>query len=249
MTSFRRVVSGWVIRSQIRYRERPLAWYVGQLEAGAPYGFARYGDGEWNAMFGASGTNSDGHAFFPGLGAALREAVLHPGPYAYGIRVSLPLEEGWRVAQFVRAHRVTIPWCDASVFHRANEAGRLLPLVQALRRRPVVIVGPPFLRDVDRRLFTPAGFIEVPVRDCWLAYEQILAAVRAHAAGAPAGVVYAFSAGMTANVLVHALHAELGAAHWLIDFGSLWDGYAGVLSRGYVERVGAEEIVRRNLGA
>jgi hypothetical protein len=53
---------------------------------------------------------------------------------------------------------------------------------------------------------------------------------------------------MAANVLIHDLHPELGERNWLIDIGSVWDVYAGVLSRGYFERMAREDLVRHNLG-
>src|SRR5439155_25440881 len=130
---------------------------------------------------GVPGSNSDGHAFFPDLGVRLRETVLNPRDYPYGIRTTLPLAEGLRVAGFVRRHRVRVAWCDASVFHRANEAGRLVPLIERLRERPVVVVGPAFLRRVEGALVPVAGLIEVPEHNCWLEAEATRDAVLAFA--------------------------------------------------------------------
>lgn len=248
MTSLRRRLSQWMLQTRLDYREEPLQFYVDRLSAREPFSFARYGDGEWNAMFGVPGRNSDGHQYFPDLGERLRDSLVRPGPYLHGIRLNVPLREARRIAGFLGHHRIRIPWYDAGVFHRANLAGELFPLVRQLRALPVVVIGPDYLRELEARLFPVARFVEIPRRDCWLAREQIEAAVLEHASDHPAGVVYSFSASMAANVLIHNLHARIGARNWLIDIGSVWDVYAGVWSRGYFERMAREDVVRRNLG-
>jgi hypothetical protein len=237
-----------MLQAQLDYREEPLDFYVRRLAAGAPFSFARYGDGEWNAVFGVAGQNSDGHRYFPDMGERLRESLVHPGAYFHGIRLNVPFREARRIADFVRRNRIRIPWYDAGVFHRANLAGALFPLVRQLRAMPVVVVGPAFLRQLETRLFPVAHFVEIPLHDCWLARDRIVAEVTAYAARRPHGVVYSFSASMAANVLIHDLHPRLGERNWLIDIGSVWDVYAGVLSRGYFERMSRDVVLRRNLG-
>lgn len=249
MTSLRRRLSRWMLQTQLDYREEPLEFYVKRLEAAEPFSFARYGDGEWNAVFGVPGRNSDGHQYFPDLGERLRDALVHAGAYLHGIRLNVPFREARRIAGFLRRNRIRIPWYDAGVFHRANLAGRLFPLVRQLRAMPVVVIGPGFLRALEAQLFPVAHFIEIPLKDCWLSRNEIQSAVLEYARTRPAGVVYSFSASMAANVLIHDLHPALGAGNWLIDIGSVWDVYAGVASRGYFERMKHEDIVRRNLGA
>jgi hypothetical protein len=236
-----------MLRMQLDYREEPLAFYVARLARGEPFSFARYGDGEWNAIFGVPGQNSDGHRYFTDLGERLRDSLIHPRPFLHGIRLNVPFREARRISDFLRRHRVRLPWYDAGVFHRANIEGRLFPLVRELKGKPVVVIGPRFLRDLEALLFPIAHFIEIPLHDCWLARDEIVSAVRDYARTRPEGVVYSFSASMAANVLIHDLHPELGARNWLIDIGSVWDVYAGVLSRGYFERMSCEGFVRRNL--
>ena len=71
----------------VRVRRMPLAYYVSMLSGGKPFSFSRFGDGEWNAILGKPGQNCDGHAFFPELGADLRDALIQKLPYLYGMQV------------------------------------------------------------------------------------------------------------------------------------------------------------------
>ena len=50
-------------------------------------------------------------------------------------------------------------------------------------------------------------------------------------AGRGAGTVFAFAASMMTNVIVHDLFPQFGTRHWMLDFGSVLDVYAGVQSR------------------
>jgi len=236
-----------LVLRRIDYRDEPLSYYVGRLLAGEPYSFSRFGDGEWNAILGRPGRNVDGHAYFPKLGDRLAAALTNPGDYLYGLMDRAMAVDGPAIAGFLANHRVRVPWYASDVFHMANQQGTLLPLIDALRRRPVVPVSSAHLRALDGRVFDLDGFIEVPATDCWLEYDRIRDDILAHA-GRGGGRVYAFSASMVSNVLIDELHPVLGADNWLIDFGSLWDIYVGQVSRGGFDRSRIAALIESNLG-
>jgi len=226
----------------------PLSWYVEKLARGEPFSFARYGDGEWNAILGVKGANCDGHEYFPTLGAALRGAIERPLPYYYAMQRSALRDMGLRIARFLEKHRGAVRrWHDADVFHRASGKGLLFPLVRQLRCMDIVIIGPPHLRPLSDGVVPYRHFIEISPRNCFVAADDIRAQALAYGQGRR-GIVYAFSASMTANVIIHDLFPQLGGSNWLIDFGSLWDAFAGAPSRGYQRDSGFKESLRRNLG-
>lgn len=231
-----------------RYRPLPLAWFSDRIRAGQPFSFARYGDGEWNAIVGTAGENCDGHSFFPELGSDLAEALRHPGRYVYGMQPFALKTMGRKIIDWCRRERIDVPWCDADVFHDANKEGRLLPLVSALRGVPVILVGPDHLQVVPDRLFPCQSFLRIPARQCYLEKERILAEVSEALARATRPTVVALSASMLANVIVHELHPRFGDRHWLLDLGSLWDVYAGVRSRGVYEDRDWTSLMARNTG-
>ena len=229
---------------------RPLAWYADLLAAKTPFSFSRFGDGEWSAIFGARGANCDGHEYFPKLGQDLRNALARPLPYMYALQPRALKTEGAQIETFLRENAVRIRWHDSDVFHEANRTGRLYPLVKQLRGMKVVLVGPGYLwKPVDAEVFPVSHFIEMPPVNCYEKKDEILSAIVRHddSSGHP-DAVYAFSASMTANVLIHELYPRLGARSWLIDFGSLWDVYAGVKSRLYFNRGDWDKKKRQNLG-
>jgi hypothetical protein len=224
-----------------------LGWYVDMLKAGRPFSFARYGDGEWSALLGRQGKNCDGHDYFPALGEELRQALLHPLPYCYAMQPRAIKTEGREICDFLSKNHIRIPWHDSDVFHTANGAGRLYPLVQQLRSMKVVLVGPPYLRQVRPAVFEYARFIEVPASNCYEKKDAVRQQILSYASSSAPAVI-AFSASMMANVIIHELFPVLGPAHWLLDFGSLWDVYAGVQSRLYFNKGDWAKKTKKNLG-
>jgi hypothetical protein len=217
------------------------------LRSGTPFSFSRFGDGEWNAILDRPGENCDGHAFFPELGADLRQALLSPQPYVYGMQMRAIRDMGGEIRAFLRKGGISMPWQDADVFHYANNDGLLFPLVKQLRSMKVVVVGPAHLRALSDAVFPYVHFVEIPVKNCYLSRSDIEKGVRAYyESSGPA--VFAFSASMTTNVLIQNLFPLMGATSWLIDFGSLWDVYVGVKSRGGYAAEDWSVRIRKNLG-
>jgi hypothetical protein len=232
----------------VRVRPRPLSYYVSMLRDRKPFSFSRFGDGEWNAILDKPGENCDGHAFFSELGADLRDAIMHKLPYLYGMQVRAVKCMGKEIWQFLAKNQTGIDWHDADVFHYCNNAGSLFPLVRQLRTMKVVVVGPTHLRGLADSVFPYAGFIEIPLKNCYLDKENILKRMGEYREKAgPGPAVYAFSASMTTNVLIHRLYPAMGDTSWLIDFGSLWDVYVGVKSRSGYGKEDWTERIRRNL--
>lgn len=247
MSKLTKFVRSWWLRRHIRYEDTPLDAFVAPLERGEPYAFTRFGDGEWYAILGDPGANADGHQYFPQLGADLRRTLEQPLGYHYGMQPSVMGLDGLRIRRYLESARVTVPWCNANVFHYANRDGRLWPLVRAIRAHRVVLIGPAHLRALDRVVFPIAASIEIPALNCYLEMDRVRDAVAADASAHP-GTVYAFAASMMTNVIVHDLFPQWGRTHWMLDFGSVLDVYAGVQSRSVYRDLDWTEAIRRNLG-
>ncbi len=233
-------LSGNTIRN---YR---LEYYVSKFNSGRPFSFARYGDGEWNAMLNVEGANCDGHAYFPELGEDLRKTLFFKGAYYYGLQPRAIRSMRKQLQVFLTAHHLSVQWHNADVFHDANVHGKLFPLIAALRSRDVVMIGPSHLRALGERVFSFKEFIEIPLRNCYLAKEEIQKRILEIAAKRKA-TVYAFSASMTTKTLIHALFPIIGKTNWMIDFGSLWDIYVGVKSRNVYSKRDWTSRIEKNL--
>jgi hypothetical protein len=231
----------------VRVAKMPLSYYVSMLAAGKPFSFSRFGDGEWNAILGRPGQNCDGHAFFPELGRDLRQALVARPAYLCGMQYRAIRDMGTDIRAFLVKNEVFVTWQDADVFHYANNAAALFPLVKQLRAMKVVVVGPAHLRAMGGSVFPYDHFIEIPLKNCYMARQETEAQVRAYfERSGPA--VFAFSASMTTNVLIHRLFPLMGPSSWLIDFGSLWDVYVGVKSRGGYATEDWSFRIKKNLG-
>jgi hypothetical protein len=72
--------------------------------------------------------------------------------------------------------------------------------------------------------------------DSLLQHAETLKRVKKLAETLPNGSVISFSAAMPANLMIDALaRSPFGQRQILIDFGSLWDPYAGVKNRSYMK--------------
>ncbi len=231
MKSLRKIFNEYYARTHLTTLNTPVEYYTNLLEKESPFSFSRFGDGEWAAIFGVKGENCDGHTYFPELGQALKECLTNAGDYLYAIQNYALRRGGFAISRFLKKNHVDLRWHNSDVFHYASRDGKLTPLVNAINKLPVVVIGPPHLRDLQG-LINYRHFVEIPQKNCFLSLDSIREEVLTISKKLP-NAVYSFSASMTANVLVHQLHPHLGKSNWLLDMGSVWDVYVGVHSRGY----------------
>lgn len=234
--------------SRISLLDTPMEYYVGKMMNGEVFSFSRYNDGEWNAILDKKGSNIDGHEYFPELGARLRESIHQPLKYIYAFGDKAMTLDGITIARYLKDHGINITWYNCNVFHDTNMKGELYPLIAQLRKMQIVMVGPDHLRGLGEKVFAYQHFIEVPSRNCFLKVDQIKEEVLEYARSRK-NLLFSFSASMAAKVLIYELYPLIGDRHWLIDFGSLWDIYVGVKSRGVHSEFDWGPILKKNLGA
>lgn len=214
----------------MQVKEPGLQFYVDLLNAGKKFSFNRFGNGEWDCIFGTyHKTRSGSQTFTPELRQAMEDVVLKvhkASNYYMAIQNATALEksallnkvEGWL------GNKPPIDWHLGDVFHRASRDGQLAPLTDALSMQRVVVVGPPWLMSLP----FSSVFIPVEPQNCWNQVDEIAAQL-----AKLNNAVISFSAGPTAKILIHRLFPIIGGSCWLLDFGSLWDPYCGVKSRNY----------------
>ena len=209
----------------------PLEFYADMILEKTPFSFSRYGDGEFTCMFSpGTGKNCDKHKYFDGLSRDLLMAFnecVKSNLYFIGIQRLAMSIMGQKIEALVG--NSNIAFHDSDVFHRANhETYGLAPLIDALKSVDLIMVGPAHLAPVAKNLGA-IQFVEVPLMNCYLEIdsiqERISKAIPKHKY-----VCVAFSSGMPTNVMIHRLHnSEIS----LLDLGSIWDPYMGILSRRY----------------
>jgi hypothetical protein len=185
--------------------------------------FARYGDGEFNCMFGKQGLNCDGHVYFDDLGLQLRKALLSEPDYIVGIQpLSLSYNRSDEVIEM--CEKLKIKWVNSDAIHNASIDGKFAEFLEAITGRYIILVGPAHLSN-----FFDCVHIVIPSLNCWRSYKDVRQQIEFHVDGVNNAVVL-FAASMMTEVLIDDF-AEY--PHTFVDIGSVLDPYCGVISRRY----------------
>ncbi len=221
-------------------RKLPLEFFTGRLNERKPFAFVRMGDGEFSALLGKQGATCDGQPYSAQLADDLKWTITEPrvGDYFYALGPRAWRLLGKEIAAFQRENHVNVCWYDSETFLEESLAGKLAPLVNALRDRRVMMVAPAYVLELPMRF---SNFVPVPLHDAYAAKERLRHEILDEAYLVD---TILFSAGPVAKVLIWELFPHLGQTHFLLDCGSLWDVFCGVDSRGYARRMSAEEKAR-----
>jgi hypothetical protein len=162
--------------------QRPLEAFIERIRSRDAFALSRWGNGEWDSLFGRTeGRNRSGHRYFPKMGVELRNVLLGRPPYMLGMQnLALRLYEGRIEAWLAENELAELNWINADVFHKASAKGRIMPLVEALRDTPALImVGPAHLRKLEDFLGYQT-FVDVPLPDCYLTQKQTSLLKKSH---------------------------------------------------------------------
>lgn len=191
------------------------------LREGENFKFARYGDGEFNCMFGKHGHNCDGHEYFPDLGTALNNAFYSDPQYMVGIQ-PLAVQSGmWERAKQREGYPKNI--YDADVLHSASIDGVITELLDACKKRTPTLIGPKHLGALS------LPQLEIPKENCWVTYQESIRLIE-YRMNWEYGDVFLLCASMMSEVIID-YFKEVDAT--FIDCGSVFDPYVGVKSRRY----------------
>lgn len=190
--------------------------------------YSRVCDGEWACILGRSGANCDAHQYFPDMRTKLTEVVESQPPYFLGIQ-RLAIEQNQDNPEFIRLKEKNT-WYGSEIFTRASIHGRMGELRDALMERNVIQVANASLKPLG----LADVFIEIPLINCWLKKDEILAAIRKHVK--PNDVII-YSASMPTKYFIHELWKEFGDTITQLDTGSVWDVYVGRETRTYMRNI------------
>ncbi len=207
--------------------------FVNLVEEGKPFSFSRWCDGHWRQILGRTcGGTGDGHKYAKEIGDDLRAVLLDRPKYMLGLQgLSLRGSLGKRVKSWIHDNGIEdLTWLDADIFHRASMENRLDPIIQGLSGREVIAVGP---KHMEKLPFA-SHFVPIPKTDTYYEKRRIIEQIEGILKDLEPSVV-SVSAGWTANLLIAEMHPTFGDKHTFIDFGSVWDPYAGVYSRSYMK--------------
>ena len=230
-----------------------LKYYIDRINYKEPFALSRYGDGEFAAMFGMSGHNCDGHEYYPEMGEELRQTIEQPKDhdYEYGIvRIAYKVFGENRVMDWINqnAGDADITLADGTVMVDASRMGRLYPLIECLREKRILYVGPSHLNeDSMDSVFEIETFISVLPINSYDYVDQTEEIIRTVCTLEREFDLIGFSAGPTTEILMWRLWDSMVPRITMIDFGSLWDGFVGVQSRKYHRDVEWQDLIKKNL--
>lgn len=188
------------------------------------YSFSRWGDGEFNAIWGMKGVNCDKHTYFPDMGHALTSILKKEQRYKLGLQ-PLIADKAFKKIDMQFPDK---QWINADVFHIASIEDEFYRVFEILSERSTILVGPGHLRDLMQHW----SFIEVPKLNCWLHKDVLLAKIESRLNGKK-DVCVLLCAGMPSNVMIDILFDKYGTEHTFLDMGSVFDPYVGIKSRTY----------------
>lgn len=209
-----------------------------KLETEKGFSFARYGDGTFLVLLGMGGKNCDGASLdsrqADGLERSLRDTTI-----THGIG-DLAIKTG--AEQWLTEKGIEIDWVDCNVLHTAGLRGKLFPFVNWLRGRKNLVIGPAHLQRLKG--FPVAYFEEIHPTEAAKNIEETLLGVGFAIERERIDTVL-LSAGPSAPTFVSRIHEQYP---WVsvLDTGSVWDPYVGMLSRKVFRKVGKPYI--RELG-
>lgn len=209
--------------------------FVGMIEHEPGFSFARISDGGFFCVMGRKGVNCDGAAYSPQQANALilmmKDTTITHGITAIALHAT-------KAVEWLAEHNLKVTWYDADVMNKASDEGSLFPFIRCLRGRRSMVVGASHLDKLKGFPITnhivchsSRAFEEVDALE-----EEIGYRVDRHE---PDTILLCAGQGASPTLVsrLHKSYPELV----ILDAGSLFDPYVGVLSRSGHKRRGLEE--------
>jgi hypothetical protein len=230
-----------------------IGYYARQIMSGVPFALARYGEGEWKPLVPAIPLRKKSQYWNrPEERAKLQKTL-----------IECYRDENYKVAMWHQRHiakemncqaeleawiRENVPlwvrWYNGRIWRTTVERDQLYPLIHAMQEQklPILLVGPRRIAPIKKVGFPVARHIITNTSQTWWERDEIEKKILEF--GKPA--LISFSAGCATKVLIHNLWPVIGQHSYLIDFGAMWDGMCGLISRGFHRKLTPARI-RKNL--
>lgn len=210
--------------------------FASHLQRSEPFGYLRYGDGEWLSILGQTGRTSDGHDYFPdSLRPALQQSLVYTASLGRdNQRLYTGLHIFWfqdAIRRYLLEHGLAyaIHWVGDSLFEQGLRSFATRRFFEAVRafNGIKILVGNPTLVPIAAAL--GCRHLVIPLVDCYLVLHDLLPACRFPGAG-----LVLSCAGMASECLLSALH-QANPLGTYIDCGHIFDALVGRRSRAYTE--------------
>lgn len=229
-SNIRVVNNAWIVKNASELKkikhDMDIHFYIEKIRKNEQFKFLRWGDGELLVMRGTPKMiGGKEHAVFPEITKDVCEIAKHLNPeHINGFQnLSLSIPD---LVKFIPEYD---DWYNADVFHHASQKAQLHHFFEALKGKNVVIVGSEKMKAI-KKYIDYAGFITVRDQDCYRDKEMVLAEMRNY----QPGTIFLFCA---SRLSVPAIYHSDRDDCTLIDMGSVFDPYIGVISRRYHDKI------------
>lgn len=224
-------IKGVVMREKINL---PVEHYLQLIKDNKPFSMSRFGDGENLCMHpnGWLKVNCDGSAFLPEIKEPMKQIFRNQYPYYHCLLDCSFDLNGDLFKQFLEETCPDMDFYNGEIWQEMIADGRIEELIKTVstNHHPVFIGGSHF-QDIHllNGFVNSPIHLEVPNKDSFKEVNQIMQEisdlfVQGHR-------MFLFSAGYTSKILIDTLFPFIGSDAWLIDMGSVFDPYLGILSR------------------
>lgn len=232
----------------MRVRPLPVATLTDKLTKGENFALSRFGDGEWNAILGnlVGEKNCDGSPYTIKLRDELRSILKANSPYFHTMTAIARRLQGDEIDHYIAEHKLPLKWWGGDSLLNALLVGGLHQFFMQVNRKRVMYVGPIHLKDLKKdRLLNVKNFVNVPYSYAYDCIDNLVDKI--HNGVLIDGIDFiGFSAGMATKAMIERLYAIQGDAVTMVDFGSMFDGFYGVVSRKYIQHADWRMIVNKN---
>jgi len=220
--------------------KRDFEYYLDRIKNNEHFKYVRYNDGELIAIIGntPNGANCDGHQYFPEMGQELKQALLD---YKYSEEYVLESFDYWynllpHTRQILNILKSVNP--DLCFLHtdfirisHEQEPEKFIRLLEELKKKNLVIVGPWYLTELKR--FLNFTHIDIPLKNCYYAKDIIISQIQEINGGSDNNF-YLFSASMPTKIIIEAFKADNKNTY--LDWGSVWDTFFVSPAYGFIRK-------------
>ena len=212
----------------------PVEHYLQLIEDNISFSFSRFGDGEILCMFpnGWLHVNCDGSAFLPEIKEPMKDIFRHKYDYYHCLLDCSFDLNGDLFRDFIEETCPDMDLYNGEVWQEMVGDGRIEELTYTVSKdhHPVFVGGTHFenIHLLNGFIHEPIH-VKVPNKDSFLHINSIMAEIsRLFLEG---NRMFLFSAGYTTKIIIDQLYPYIGDEAFMIDMGSVFDPFLGILNR------------------
>ena len=211
------------------FYKQSFEYYFNKIKNNEHFKYSRYNDGELIAVIGntPNSGNCDGHQYFPEMSVELRQVLLS---YKYSEDYVLESFDYWynmlpyvkNIINELKSLNLELSFLNTDFIRIAHEQEpeKFINLLDELKTKKLVIVGPKYLKEL-KRFFTFTHVI-IPIKNCYLVKDEIINQIQDINRSIDNNY-YLFSASMLTKIIIEVFKDDNKNTY--LDWGSVWDTF------------------------